>query len=83
MKITSTDSDITTGTILAAPTLAVPRLLESALAEDTVARTSFDSLSVSCRKQYISWIASAKKQETGQRRVEEALKMLREKQRLR
>jgi uncharacterized protein YdeI (YjbR/CyaY-like superfamily) len=37
---------------------------------------NFSQLSPSCRRQYIAWIDSAKKQETKQRRLTEALQLL-------
>lgn len=59
----------------------VPADLASALAEDTEARGFFESLSYSHKRAYTLWIDDAKKPETRQRRVTQALQMLREKRR--
>ena len=56
----------------------VPPALASALAGDPVAREVFEGLAFTHRKEYASWIAEAKKEETRARRVERALAMLRE-----
>jgi Bacteriocin-protection, YdeI or OmpD-Associated/Domain of unknown function (DUF1905) len=56
----------------------VPEALASALAGDQVARERYDALSYTHRKEYARWIAEAKKQETRDRRVSQALEMLRE-----
>ncbi|KAA9159758.1 DUF1905 domain-containing protein [Amycolatopsis acidicola] len=59
----------------------VPADLASALAGDTEARGFFESLSYSHKRAYTLWIDDAKKPETRQRRVTQALQMLREKRR--
>ena len=56
----------------------VPPALVDALAGDAAARTAFDRLSYTHRKEYARWIAEAKRDETRERRVAEALRMLRE-----
>ena len=56
----------------------VPEALASALAGDQVARERYDALSYTHRKEYARWIAEAKKEETRDRRVSQALEMLRE-----
>ena len=66
----------------AATQFAMPTELTAALAKHTLAREHFEALSPSCRKQYITWIASAKKPETRERRSKEALKLLAKNQRL-
>jgi hypothetical protein len=55
----------------------VPEALAAALAADPQAQASFDHLAFSHRKEYARWIAEAKQQETRQRRVEQALEMIR------
>jgi Bacteriocin-protection, YdeI or OmpD-Associated/Domain of unknown function (DUF1905) len=55
----------------------VPPALASALAEDSAARTAFDALSFTHRKEYARWIDEAKRDETRLRRVTQALEMLR------
>lgn len=56
--------------------------LESVLTSNTAAKEYFDSLSPSYQKQYIGWVASAKREETRRRRAKEALSMLIEKKKL-
>lgn len=58
--------------------VAVPDDLRAALAADDTARTHFDDLPYSHRKEYVDWIASAKRDETRRRRIEKAAAMLRE-----
>ena len=60
----------------------MPAELENALAANSAARNFFDSLSPACRKQYVGWVASAKKAETRKRRAEEALTRLNRKEKL-
>jgi uncharacterized protein YdeI (YjbR/CyaY-like superfamily) len=57
--------------------LAVPEALAAALAADPQAKASFDHLAFSHRKEYARWVAEAKQQETRQRRVQQALEMIR------
>jgi len=56
----------------------VPQALTNALAEDPAARAAFDRLSYTHRKEYARWIAEAKRDETRNRRVAQALEMLRQ-----
>ncbi len=56
----------------------VPMLLADALAGDPQAKERYDALAYTHRKEYARWIAEAKREETAQRRVEQALAMLRE-----
>jgi Bacteriocin-protection, YdeI or OmpD-Associated/Domain of unknown function (DUF1905) len=56
----------------------VPAALASALAADPAAGAAFDGLSFTHRKEYARWIAEAKRAETRERRVAEALQMLRD-----
>jgi hypothetical protein len=53
--------------------------LQEALAADPEARGFFEELSNSHKSAYVVWIESAKKDETRQRRIREALQMLRDK----
>jgi hypothetical protein len=55
----------------------VPEALATALAGDTEARAVFDGLAFTHRKEYATWIAEARKDETRERRVRRALEMLR------
>lgn len=56
----------------------LPEALASALAADAAARSAFDTLSFTHRKEYARWIAEAKRQETRDRRVTQALEQLRQ-----
>ena len=56
----------------------VPEALASALADDGAARRAFDGLSFTHRKEYARWIGDAKREDTRDRRVGEALERLRE-----
>jgi hypothetical protein len=56
----------------------LPEALIRALARDPDARAAFDRLSFTHRKEYARWIDEARRDETRQRRVVEALKRLRE-----
>ncbi len=55
----------------------VPDELAQALAQDRVARTVYEGLSFTHRKEYARWVAEAKRPETKARRVEQGLEMLR------
>jgi hypothetical protein len=56
----------------------LPEALASALTADAAARSAFDALSFTYRKEYARWIAEAKRQETRDRRVAQALERLRQ-----
>ena len=56
----------------------VPVALANALAEDSQARAAFARLAYTHRKEYARWIDEAKRDETRQRRVAQALEMLRQ-----
>jgi bacteriocin resistance YdeI/OmpD-like protein/uncharacterized protein DUF1905 len=56
----------------------VPEALANALARDSDARAAFDRLPHRHRKEYARWICEAKRDETRQRRVAQALAMLRQ-----
>jgi hypothetical protein len=56
----------------------VPEALANALGGDPAARAAFDGLAYSHRKEFARWIAEAKREETRERRVAQALEMLRE-----
>ena len=57
-------------------TVAVPLFLAKALTKTE--RTAFDSMSYSHRKEYVDWVAAAKKIETRERRIEKMREKLRE-----
>jgi Bacteriocin-protection, YdeI or OmpD-Associated/Domain of unknown function (DUF1905) len=54
----------------------VPEALASVLAADAAARSAFDALSFTHRKEYARWISEAKRHQTRDRRVAEALGLL-------
>jgi hypothetical protein len=56
----------------------VPPALAQALEADAEAADRFDALAFTHRKEFASWVAEAKKDDTRERRVAEALRMLRE-----
>ncbi len=58
--------------------VSVPADLRTALDADPEASRFFGSLSYSHRSAYVLWIDSAKKDETWQRRIPEAVRMLKE-----
>jgi uncharacterized protein YdeI (YjbR/CyaY-like superfamily) len=60
----------------------VPPELTAALARNAEARRNFAQLAPSYRRQYIYWISFAKRDETRQKRVMEAVRLLASKQRL-
>ena len=55
----------------------VPEALASALARDPDAKSAFEALAFTHRKEYAQWIAEAKKDETRARRVARAVEMVR------
>jgi uncharacterized protein YdeI (YjbR/CyaY-like superfamily) len=55
----------------------IPAYISAALADDARARAFFESLAPSYRRLYVSWVDSAKKEETRQRRLAEMLSTLR------
>ena len=61
----------------------VPADFQAALGRDPEAGRFFDTLSYSHRSAYVLWIESAKKDETRQRRIPEAIRMLKEKRKQR
>jgi hypothetical protein len=56
----------------------LPSQLAAALARDSTAKAAFEKLSFTHRKEYARWVAEAKREETRDRRVAEALELLRE-----
>jgi hypothetical protein len=56
----------------------VPEALAKALGEDSELRATFDRLAHTHRKEFARWIDEAKRDETRQRRVAQAVEMLRE-----
>ncbi|MBN1766447.1 MAG: YdeI/OmpD-associated family protein [Sedimentisphaerales bacterium] len=60
----------------------VPEELAEALKKNKKAKAFFDQLAPTYRKQFIGWIAMAKRQETKERRVKEAITLLAKGQKL-
>jgi len=56
----------------------LPEALAGALANDAEARAGFDRLSYTHRKEYARWVEEARREETRQRRVAQALERLRQ-----
>ncbi|RYU79144.1 YdeI/OmpD-associated family protein [Hymenobacter persicinus] len=61
---------------LAERTVAVPEELAMALAAVPGARTTFDALAFTHRKEFARWITDAKRPETRQRRLTQAVEMI-------
>jgi uncharacterized protein YdeI (YjbR/CyaY-like superfamily) len=57
-------------------TRSIPTELEILLKQNKKAKENWDSFSSSVKRRYIGWISSAKKDETRQRRAEEAIKFI-------
>jgi uncharacterized protein YdeI (YjbR/CyaY-like superfamily) len=55
----------------------VPEALAKALTDDPQAKAAFERMAFTHRKEYARWIAEAKREETRQRRVQQALEMIR------
>jgi hypothetical protein len=55
----------------------VPEALAAALAADSQAKAAFEGMAFTHRKEYARWVAEAKQEETRERRVQQALDMLR------
>jgi uncharacterized protein YdeI (YjbR/CyaY-like superfamily) len=58
--------------------LSIPPFIARALSSNKKARAHFDKLAPSYKKLYIKWISAAKREETRQKRIEEALQLLEE-----
>jgi hypothetical protein len=59
-------------------TVEPPADLAAALAGDPAARAAFDGLSYTHRREYVEWVAAARRADTRRRRVEQAVGMLRD-----
>ncbi len=55
----------------------VPADLAAALAEDDAAQAAFDGMSFTHRREYVEWIAEAKRPATRARRVAETVERVR------
>lgn len=61
-----------------APEIAVPEYVQEALKKNAKARKAFEQFSPSHRKEYIEWIAGAKREDTRNKRIAEAMEWLAE-----
>ena len=57
-------------------TVEIPPALAVAFRQDKAAKKLYDGLAYTHRKEFANWVAEAKKEETRDRRVEQALAML-------
>jgi hypothetical protein len=64
-------------------TVVVPSELKKRLASHPQARTVFDSLSYSHRKEFAEWVGSAKQPETRERRAEKSIALVLERKHVR
>jgi hypothetical protein len=69
--------DVTVELDTAPREVEVPEALAAALAADPEAKASFDRMAFTHRKEYARWIADAKQEQTRQRRLAQALEMIR------
>ena len=60
----------------AKPHVRVPVELSAALKKNKLAAKAFESFSPSCRREYVEWISAAKRPETKERRVAQAVKWI-------
>jgi len=58
--------------------IEIPKDLLKELKKDKESKSFFDKLSFSHRREYVTWINEAKKEETRQRRVQKTIEMLKE-----
>jgi uncharacterized protein YdeI (YjbR/CyaY-like superfamily) len=58
-------------------TVDLPQALRAKLEADPLAAAAFEKLSYTRKKEFVDWVTAAKKAETQQRRLEQAIKMLR------
>jgi hypothetical protein len=69
--------DVTVALDTAPREVEVPEALAAALAADAEAKASFDRMAFTHRKEYARWIADAKQEQTRERRLGQALEMIR------
>jgi len=60
------------------PKLATPADLKAALQKNATARKTFENFSPSCKREYIEWITTAKRDETRQNRLKTAVQWMSE-----
>jgi Bacteriocin-protection, YdeI or OmpD-Associated/Domain of unknown function (DUF1905) len=74
---TSDEVDVSLELDTAPREVEVPEALATALAADPEAAAIYERLAFTHRKEYARWITEAKKDETRQRRVQQAVEMIR------
>jgi uncharacterized protein YdeI (YjbR/CyaY-like superfamily) len=60
------------------PALETPRELESALDSNAAARATFDGFPAGSRREYVEWVAEAKRPETRDKRIAQAVEWMAE-----
>ncbi len=60
------------------PETETPPELETALSANPAARTTFDAFPPSCRREYVEWIVDAKRPETRDKRIAQAVEWMAE-----
>ena len=60
------------------PELAPPPELETALSANPAARATFDGFPPSCRREYVQWVVEAKRPETRDKRIAQAVEWMAE-----
>lgn len=60
------------------PELATPADLDSALSANPAARATFDGFPPSCRREYVQWVVEAKRPETRDKRIAQAVEWMAE-----
>lgn len=75
-----TDAGVRPARTKAAPKaeLETPRELETALSANPAARATFDSFPPGCRREYVEWVAEAKRPETRDTRIVQAVSWMAE-----
>jgi uncharacterized protein YdeI (YjbR/CyaY-like superfamily) len=78
MALVDSDAPLKRAPKQAKPEANVPEALAEALARDDLATAAFEGFPPSCRREYCEWIGEAKRPETRDKRVAEAIGWLRE-----
>jgi uncharacterized protein YdeI (YjbR/CyaY-like superfamily) len=60
------------------PAVECPPELETALAANPAARATYDSFAPSCRREYVEWVIEAKRPETRDKRIAQAVEWMAE-----
>jgi uncharacterized protein YdeI (YjbR/CyaY-like superfamily) len=63
--------------------IEIPKDLMKELKKDKEAKAFFDKLSYTHRKEYVTWVTEAKKEETRQNRIAKTIEMLKKGQKTR